>query len=102
LETHARRRHRATAKLIKDPGRAKVRRVPTMTAPQLREFMRWDRDDSPDKLHALWLCIAYTGMQRDEAIALRCSSAKPQVYCGCAPGGIRTPNRFLRTELLFR
>ena len=45
--------------------------IVTWTAAQLGGFLRWDRLEYDDDLHALWRVIAYTGMRRSEAIALR-------------------------------
>jgi integrase len=64
-----------TSRIVKPPTGKQIRaarpEIITMTAPQLREFMRWDRDDYQDELHTLWPSIAYTGMRRGEAVALR-------------------------------
>lgn len=41
------------------------------TAQQLSAFLAWDRDVYHDELHPLWHLLAFTGMRRGEALALR-------------------------------
>ncbi|MGG7466216.1 site-specific integrase [Plantibacter sp. YIM 135347] len=43
----------------------------TWTAVELNAFMTWNRDVFDDDLYPLWRTIAYTGMRRSEALALR-------------------------------
>ncbi len=40
-------------------------------ASQLRAFLAWNRDVLEDDVHALWWVIAWTGLRRSEALALR-------------------------------
>lgn len=51
--------------------RAQRPEIVTWTAEQLAAFLRWDRDMFNDDLYALWHMIAYTGVRRSEALALR-------------------------------
>lgn len=45
--------------------------IETWSAEELNRFMTWDRDEFEDDLFTLWRVIAYTGMRRSEALALR-------------------------------
>jgi integrase len=45
--------------------------IETWSAKELNRFMTWDRDEFEDDLFTLWRVIAYTGMRRSEALALR-------------------------------
>ncbi|WP_248152131.1 tyrosine-type recombinase/integrase [Microbacterium aoyamense] len=45
--------------------------VATWSAAELAAFLAWDRDVYRDDLYSLWHAIAYTGMRRSEALALR-------------------------------
>ncbi|KUF06777.1 tyrosine recombinase XerC [Leucobacter sp. G161] len=45
--------------------------IQTWTAAQLHAFLRWDRDVHEDELFTLWRVIAFTGLRRSEALALR-------------------------------
>lgn len=47
--------------------------IVTWTSAQLDTFLRWDRDVLSDELYPLWRLIAWTGMRRSEALALRWS-----------------------------
>jgi integrase len=54
------------------PPTAKQAKAPEMhpwNAAQLRAFLDWSRDNSPN--HALWHVLAFTGMRRGELLALR-------------------------------
>ncbi|PPH23323.1 hypothetical protein C5C99_01425 [Rathayibacter sp. AY1C4] len=51
--------------------RAEKPEVSAWTAVELAAFLRWNRHVMNDEFHALWVCIANTGMRRGEAIALR-------------------------------
>ena len=51
--------------------RAQKPEIVTWTGPQLHAFLTWNRDEFDDELFALWRTIAYTGMRRSEALALR-------------------------------
>lgn len=56
-----------------NPPTAKQARAPEMsvwTAEQIGSFLAWDRAQD-DRLYALWLTYATTGMRRGEALALR-------------------------------
>ncbi|MBU1249755.1 MAG: site-specific integrase [Actinobacteria bacterium] len=53
--------------------RAGAPEIVTLSATQLRRFLDWDRDELQDELHALWTCLAMTGMRRGEVLALRWS-----------------------------
>ena len=43
----------------------------TWTGDQLATFLAWNRDELKDELFPLWRLIAYTGMRRSEALALK-------------------------------
>lgn len=47
--------------------------IVTWSAEELHSFLAWDRDVFDDDLFTLWRVIAYTGMRRSEALALRWS-----------------------------
>ncbi|GAA2750222.1 site-specific recombinase XerD [Amnibacterium kyonggiense] len=47
--------------------------ITAWSARELTAFLVWDRDVYDDDLFALWRTIAYTGMRRSEALALRWS-----------------------------
>lgn len=47
--------------------------IVTWSAEELHAFLAWDRDVFDDDLFPLWRVIAYTGMRRSEALALRWS-----------------------------
>lgn len=51
--------------------RAQRPEIQTWTAAELHSFMTWNRDVFDDDLFTLWRTIAYTGMRRSEALALR-------------------------------
>lgn len=51
--------------------RAQKPEIVTWTGPQLHAFLTWNRDELEDELFPLWRTIAYTGMRRSEALALR-------------------------------
>ncbi|MEZ5151685.1 tyrosine-type recombinase/integrase [Rhodococcus zopfii] len=51
--------------------RAEQAEMVTWTADELRRFLSWDRDVHEDELYPLWLTVAYTGMRRSEALALK-------------------------------
>lgn len=50
----------------------------TWTAGELQRFLGWDRDVHEDELYPLWLTVAYTGMRRSEALALRWGDLDPE------------------------
>ncbi|WGH83386.1 tyrosine-type recombinase/integrase [Auritidibacter ignavus] len=62
---------------VKPPKSSDVRaqkpEIATWTAEQLQTFLTWNRDTLEDELFPLWRLIAYTGMRRSEALALRWS-----------------------------
>lgn len=62
---------------VKAPKSSEVRaqkpEIITWTAEQLTTFLIWDREELKDELFALWWLIAYTGMRRSEALALKWS-----------------------------
>jgi integrase len=45
--------------------------IRTWTGEELQAFLTWDRDQLNDEMFPLWRTIAYTGMRRSEALALR-------------------------------
>jgi integrase len=45
--------------------------IRTWTGEELQAFLTWDRDELKDEMFPLWRTIAYTGMRRSEALALR-------------------------------
>ena len=51
--------------------RAQRPEIVTWTGPELAAFLTWDRDVMQDDMFTLWRTIAYTGMRRSEALALR-------------------------------
>jgi integrase len=51
--------------------RAQKPEIVTWTGPQLHAFLSWNLDELDDVLFPLWRTIAYTGMRRSEALALR-------------------------------
>lgn len=53
--------------------RAQKPEIITWTGPQLHAFLTWNDDELDDELFPLWRTIAYTGMRRSEALALRWS-----------------------------
>jgi integrase len=53
--------------------RAQKPEIITWTGPQLHAFLTWNHDELDDELFPLWRTIAYTGMRRSEALALRWS-----------------------------
>ena len=60
---------------VKAPKSSEVRaqkpEIVTWTAEQLTTFLAWNRDELKDELFPLWRLIAYTGMRRSEAFALK-------------------------------
>ena len=60
---------------VKAPKSSEVRaqkpEIVTWTADQLHTFLTWNRDELKDELFPLWRLIAYTGMRRSEALALK-------------------------------
>jgi integrase len=53
--------------------RAQKPEIVTWTGEQLSAFLAWDRDELKDELFPLWRLVAYSGMRRSEALALRWS-----------------------------
>jgi integrase len=53
--------------------RAQKPEIVTWTGPQVHAFLTWNRDELDDERFSLWRLIAYTGMRRSEALALRWS-----------------------------
>lgn len=51
--------------------RAQKPEIVTWTGEQLQTFLAWNRDDLKGELFPLWRLIAYTGMRRSEALALK-------------------------------
>jgi integrase len=68
---------------VKAPTRREIRaenvEVVTWSAQQLRDFLNWDENILRDELHLLWRLIAFTGMRRGEAIAVRWSDLNLEV-----------------------
>lgn len=62
---------------VKAPKSSEVRaqkpEIVTWTGEQLSTFLAWDRDELNDELFPLWRLIAYSGMRRSEALALKWS-----------------------------
>jgi integrase len=62
---------------VKAPTTSEVRaqkpEIVTWTGEQLSTFLAWDRDELKDELFPLWRLIAYSGMRRSEALALKWS-----------------------------
>ena len=62
---------------VKPPKSSEVRaqkpEIATWTAEQLKAFLNWYREVLEEELFPLWRLIAYTGMRRSEALALRWS-----------------------------
>lgn len=53
--------------------RAQKPEIITWTGSQLQSFLTWNRDVLGDEMFPLWRTLAYTGMRRSEALALRWS-----------------------------
>lgn len=53
--------------------RAQKPEIITWTGSQLHAFLTWNRDELNDELFPLWRTLAFTGMRRSEALALRWS-----------------------------
>ena len=51
--------------------RAERPEISTWSSGQLHTFLLWNRDQLEDELFPLWRTIAFTGMRRSEALALR-------------------------------
>ncbi|MEO5653688.1 MAG: tyrosine-type recombinase/integrase [Marmoricola sp.] len=51
--------------------RAQKPEIITWTGPRLHAFLAWSHEELEDALFPLWRTIAYTGMRRSEALALR-------------------------------
>lgn len=51
--------------------RAQRPEIVTWSGAQLHAFLQWDRDELKDELFPLWRTIAFTGMRRSEALAIR-------------------------------
>jgi integrase len=51
--------------------RAAKPEIVTWSAEELHDFLDWNSNVFDDDLHALWRTIAWTGMRRSEALALR-------------------------------
>ncbi|MFZ2016324.1 MAG: site-specific integrase [Nocardioides sp.] len=51
--------------------RAQKPEILIWTGPQLHAFLTWNHEEFDDDLFPLWRTIAYTGMRRSEALALR-------------------------------
>ena len=64
-----------TKRTVKAPKSSEIRaqkpEIVTWNADQLTTFLTWARDELKDELHPLWRLIAYTGMRRSEALALK-------------------------------
>lgn len=64
-------------KTVKPPTTKEIRaakpEIVVWSQDQLDTFLRWDRDVREDELFPLWRLIAWTGMRRSEALALRWS-----------------------------
>lgn len=60
---------------VKAPRSSEVRaqkpEIVTWTSEQLSTFLTWNHDDLDDDLFPLWRLIAYTGVRRSEALALK-------------------------------
>lgn len=68
----AKKRRTVAAPTSKDIAAHKPEII-TWTGAQLATFLRWDRDVLDDELFPLWRLVAWTGMRRSEALALRWS-----------------------------
>lgn len=66
-------KHRTAAKAAPKPSKVRAARPDMIVwdAATLGAFLRWNRDDYDDELHPLWRLIAFTGIRRSEALALR-------------------------------
>lgn len=51
--------------------RANKPEITTWSAAQLHAFLNWNRDVLQDDLHPLWRTMAFTGLRRSEALALK-------------------------------
>ena len=71
ISTNPARRTRTVKAPTGKQIRAARPEIATWTAAELHAFLDWDRDVFDDELHTLWRTIAYTGMRRSEALALR-------------------------------
>lgn len=62
-------------RLVKAPTgrsiRAEAHELETWTLMELKGFLKWDSDVHQDELHPLWTVMAWTGMRRGEALALK-------------------------------
>ncbi|MDZ4232802.1 MAG: site-specific integrase, partial [Dietzia sp.] len=62
---------------VKAPTTSEVRaqkpEIVTWTSEQLALFLTWNEDELKDELFPMWRLIAYTGMRRSEALALKWS-----------------------------
>lgn len=60
---------------VKAPTTSEVRaqkpEIVTWTSEQLAQFLAWNEEELKDDLFPLWRLIAYTGMRRSEALALK-------------------------------
>lgn len=65
------------SRTVKAPTGKQIRderpEIVTWTGHELRAFLEWDRDVFDDELFPLWRAVAWTGMRRSEALALRWS-----------------------------
>jgi integrase len=64
-------------KKVRAPKGSAIRKarpeIETWSAEQLSQFLMWSRDAFNDELFPLWRVLAFTGMRRSEALALRWS-----------------------------
>lgn len=64
-------------KKVRAPKGSAIRKarpeIETWTAEQLSAFLDWNKNTFDDDMHALWRVLAFTGMRRSEALALRWS-----------------------------
>ncbi|HWL01679.1 MAG TPA: tyrosine-type recombinase/integrase [Microbacteriaceae bacterium] len=81
---------------VKPPKSSEVRaqrpEVITWTATQLQAFLTWNRDELKDDLFPLWHTIAFTGMRRSEALALRWSDINFQTKVVSVRRAVDTEN----------
>src|SRR5690606_15505391 len=58
--------------------RAQKPEIVTWTGEQLQTFLTWNEKELQGELFPLWRLIAYTGLRRSEALALRCNDINPR------------------------
>lgn len=76
--------------------RAQKPEIVTWTGEQLQTFLTWNEQELQDELFPLWGLIAYTGMRRSEALALRWNDHDEHLQ-PCHPDDAESRSRPLRT-----